>query len=244
MGTWVAIEARAPLATNMQAGLEAAMAAVDRVDKLMHPTRDGSDLSRISGAKPGTRIAVDAWTIAVLRQSAELNVLTHGLFDPCVAREPGRITDIDLHEPDAVTCNVPVAVDLGGIAKGFAVDQAIEALQAHECSAGLVNVGGDLRVFGAEPRLVHVRTSEDQAVQVDLVNAALAASGPRTSASPSEHLGHYLGTTGVTVEGQHVAVVAPQAMVADALCKCALLCASSVFIELLGQYSAQLIQRA
>ena len=50
-----------------------------------------------------------------------------------------------------------VAVDLGGIAKGFAVDRAIEVLRAQGISRALVNAGGDLAAFGPEPHLVHIR---------------------------------------------------------------------------------------
>jgi thiamine biosynthesis lipoprotein len=176
----------------------------------------------------------------VLRQSAELNLQTQGRFDPCIARESGRMSNIVLHEPDTVVCNASVAIDLGGIAKGFAIDRAIEALQEYGCTSGLVNAGGDLRVFGTRPQTILVRTSARDAVQVELVDAALAASGPRSSTSPSGHLGHYLGTTGASLEGRWVAIVAPQAMIADALCKCVLTCAPSMLGSLLQRYAARL----
>jgi FAD:protein FMN transferase len=240
MGTWVAIEARARLAADLESALQSAMSAVERIDLLMHPERAGSDLVRISGAKPGAPTIVDPWTFAVLTQSAQLNLQTHGLFDPCLAREQGRMPDIFLREPDIVICNAPVAIDLGGIAKGFAIDRAIEALQAR-CTSGLVNAGGDLRVFGAAPQLIEVRTASNEAAQFELVDSALAASAPRSAASPSGHLGFYLGTTGAPIKGRQVVVVAPQAMVADALCKCVLACAPAMLGALLKQHSARLL---
>jgi thiamine biosynthesis lipoprotein len=51
----------------------------------------------------------------------------------------------------------PVIVDLGGIAKGFAVDRAVEALRRCGVSSGFVNAGGDLRVFGDGARHALVR---------------------------------------------------------------------------------------
>ncbi len=45
--------------------------------------------------------------------------------------------------------------DLGGIAKGFAVDRAVKILKCAGRHAGIVNAGGDLRVFGLESELVH-----------------------------------------------------------------------------------------
>jgi FAD:protein FMN transferase len=245
MGTWVAIEARVPVSSDpaqaLEAALEAAIRAVERVDLLMHPTRAGSDLERISGAKPGAATRVDPWTFAVLQQSARLNLQTHGLFDPCLARASGRMPDIVLSEPDVVVCHAPVAVDLGGIAKGFAVDKAVEILRAHGCTAGLVNAGGDLRVFGGSLQTIHIRNPANEAIQVELVDAALAVSAARNSTSPTGHIGYYLGTIGATVEGRQVAIAAPQAMVADALCKCAIVCAPAMLSGLLQRYAARLL---
>jgi FAD:protein FMN transferase len=240
MGTWVAIEAQASQASDLDIALESAMSQVDRVDRLMHPTRHGSDLARISGANPGEPTVVDPWTFAVLRQAAQLNLQTGGLFDPCLASRVGRMPDLVLREPGIVECKAPLAVDLGGIAKGFAIDRAVEALLAHECVYGLVNAGGDLRVFGT-PHAIQVRTSSTEVLQVELVDAALAASAPRSTASPSGHLGYYLGTTGETIEGRQVAIVAPQAMVADALCKCVMFCPPAVLSTLLERYGARLL---
>jgi thiamine biosynthesis lipoprotein ApbE len=44
-------------------------------------------------------------------------------------------------------------VDLGGIAKGFAVDRAVKALKCAGLASGVVNAGGDLRVFGLKSEL-------------------------------------------------------------------------------------------
>ena len=48
-------------------------------------------------------------------------------------------------------------LDLGGIAKGFAVDQAIHALRRGGCSEAIVNAGGDLRRFGRTPHPIYLR---------------------------------------------------------------------------------------
>jgi len=44
--------------------------------------------------------------------------------------------------------HAPVHIDLGGIAKGYAVDRALMALRTAGCRGALVNAGGDLAVFG------------------------------------------------------------------------------------------------
>jgi thiamine biosynthesis lipoprotein len=48
-------------------------------------------------------------------------------------------------------------IDLGGIAKGFAVDRAVERLQKNKVTAGSVNAGGDIRIFGSMARTIHLR---------------------------------------------------------------------------------------
>lgn len=77
-----------------------------------------------------------------------------------------------------------VAVDLGGIAKGFAVDAAAEALRRHGVVDGLVNVGGDLVGLGSdvsgEPWLIGVRAPDDPeglAGTLEVTDAAVATSG-------------------------------------------------------------------
>ncbi len=72
-----------------------------------------------------------------------------------------------------------VKIDLGGIAKGFAVDRAVEALHRHRIAAGLVNAGGDLRVFGPRSHVIDVRDPRQpdrRICRVALCNAALASS--------------------------------------------------------------------
>jgi thiamine biosynthesis lipoprotein ApbE len=104
----------------------------------------------------------------------------------------------------------------------------------------MVNAGGDLRVFGAAPRTIHAVTVHGNFTAVELRDAALAASAPRNAASPSEHRGFYLGTSGASVDGHAVAIIAPSAAVADALCKCALVCAPAMLAKLLEIYGARL----
>ena len=75
-----------------------------------------------------------------------------------------------------------VKIDLGGIAKGFAVDCAVEALQGHGITDGLVNAGGDLRAFGPRSYAIDIRDPRQPGraiLRVALSNGALASSGGR-----------------------------------------------------------------
>jgi FAD:protein FMN transferase len=71
-----------------------------------------------------------------------------------------------------------LTIDLGGIAKGFAVDRAIETLRAHGLSSGVVNAGGDLAAFGPTPETICIRDPRDPRrllCQVALRDHALAS---------------------------------------------------------------------
>ena len=73
-----------------------------------------------------------------------------------------------------------VRIDLGGIAKGFAVDRAVDTLRARGVRCGLVNAGGDLAAFGPQPQTVHVRDPRDPRrlmCAITLREEALATSG-------------------------------------------------------------------
>src|SRR5215831_10833463 len=157
LGTFVAVEVEIGEGADASTAIEAAYCAIERVDRLMHPTRAGSDLERLATAPLGTATQVHPWTHAVLELARELNRQSAGAFDPCLPVAPGRMRDVLLADA-GVTCGARVAIDLGGIAKGFAVDRAVEALIDHGALAGMVNAGGDLRVFGIEARSIELRT--------------------------------------------------------------------------------------
>lgn len=58
----------------------------------------------------------------------------------------------------------PIRVTLDGIAKGYAVDQAVELLQQRGIEAGWINAGGDIRVFGDITTVIYQRRSTDKCV--------------------------------------------------------------------------------
>ncbi|HZF15465.1 MAG TPA: FAD:protein FMN transferase [Steroidobacteraceae bacterium] len=241
LGTLVAVEAGAPDDKVAQRALAAAFDAVDQVARLMHPVAVGSDAQQIACAALNRPLTIHPWTWQVLRLARELHTATQGLFDPCLAHAAGRMTALELGDDHTVICRAPAALDLGGIAKGFAVDRAVDALQAHGCRNGVVNAGGDLRVFGDLPQSVLLRTAAGSVAPLQLVNAALAVSAPRCETSPREHRGFYRGTTGESIEGRWVAVTAAEAAIADGLTKCALVCPAPMLESILESYGARLV---
>ena len=232
LGTWVAIEAKAGnpppgLATTAvaieQAAIEAAYAAITHVEQAMHPHRRGSDLARINAAPLHVPIEIQPDTWRVLQLARRLHEITGGVFDPCLPSRPGTLQDVELGAGPKLVCHAPVEIDLGGIAKGYAIDRAIEALIEHGCHAGLVNAGGDLRVFGAREESILLRGPDSSFHQLALENSALAVSDVDATDCPPEHQGYY-NRKGKTAAHRYAAVIARDAATADGLTKCALLC--------------------
>lgn len=237
LGTLVAIEAEADDGGISARGLEAAYRAVRCVEQLMHPTRNGSDVARLN-AFPRGLVTVHPWTFEVLELCVQLSRVSGGVFDPCLPASSGRMRDIELVGNGGVIVHTPVQLDLGGIAKGYAVDRAVEALRAEGCAGGMVNAGGDLAVFGPQPRRIVCRASEWGRV-IELHEAALATSVVCSAARPSEHRGHYHGVSGASALRGSVCVLASSAAAADALTKCLLWCDRAASEEMLARFAAR-----
>jgi thiamine biosynthesis lipoprotein len=222
MGTLVAIHATADTRQHALVGIDGAFAAIYRVERLMHPTRAGSDLLAIREAACGRPVTIHAWTWDVLMLSRRLHEATQGAFDPCLPESAGRLPDLEFAAPRRVVARAPLQIDLGGIAKGFAIDRAVTALRDSGCRSGLVNAGGDLAVFGDHACSVIIRDAAGCGGAVELRDAALASSEVCGTARPSEHRGYYHGASQRRILSGAVSVSAGSAAVADALTKCLL----------------------
>jgi FAD:protein FMN transferase len=238
LGTFVEI-AVAPCAVA-DAAIDAAFEAVARVHSLMSLHDSQSDVSRLN--RGGTSaVAVDALTFDVLAAAAELQRRSGGLFNIAVAPvlqslgllpgSPGRAQPLE----DAVELlpdrrvrlrRASARIDLGGIAKGFAVDRAVGALRERGVAVGLVNAGGDLYGFGPYAHKIDIRDPSDPAAvmsRIDVFNEALASTAGRVDPFCSRVVGDCAvidprhGEPVRTVRG--ASVRASSCMVADALTK-------------------------
>jgi thiamine biosynthesis lipoprotein len=204
LGTFVEIAvAGAPL-EGAEAAVEAAFSAVAKVHRLMSFHETDSDVSRLNCGAASHAVKVHDWTYQVLEAARDLYRRSGGMFDISVApalqrlgllssvpdlsarsrgeREQGAPAHdrIQLLPGNRVRfTDAPVKIDLGGIAKGFAVDCAVEALRGHGVAEGLVNAGGDLRGFGPRSDMIDIRDPrqpERPLCRVALGNAAVASS--------------------------------------------------------------------
>ena len=195
LGTFVEITARGHSEPELHAAIDRAFDVIARVDRQMSFHHPASDVSRINREAFQRKVKVDSWTWRVLQAAQKLSDESDGIFDITVARKlmqwhylprryrnvsEGNWRDIILEKNCTVRFRQRVIVDLGGIAKGFAVDRAVEALKRAGISSGVVNAGGDLRVFGLKSELVHLRHPAEPmrpAGAIKLRERALATSG-------------------------------------------------------------------
>jgi len=193
------------------AAVEAAFAAVQRVQERMSRFVAGSDVARFAALSVGRSLAIAPETADVLQAAAALQAASGGLFDITQGRAPHgwHCAGRRLHKRAAMA-----AFDLGGIAKGYAVDCAVQALQRGGCASGWVNAGGDLRAFGAIEVPVLLRDEATGGLRpfARLGDGAFATShlgaGRRSQA--------WAGGRGVQA---HASVAAPLCLWADALTK-------------------------
>jgi FAD:protein FMN transferase len=264
LGTFVEVGADGAEALAMEAAVEAAFAAVETVHRLMSFHEEGSDVSRLNRDAFKAPTEVHPWTYHVLEAALDLHSCSNGLFDiriapalqklgllPChggniqdVFRTMAVDSAIELCAGHRVRFHHPgIRIDLGGIAKGFAVDRAIDVLCGSVMPSGLVNAGGDLAAFGPKGLMVTIRdpSQPDRALcQVELRDAALASSGggfdPLQSLDAhSMVIDPASGEPVRAVTG--ASVRAPSCLLADALTKVVMLMAEAS-APLLRQYGA------
>lgn len=247
LGTLVAVEAAHDISASAAEAVVAAHEAIASVDRLLHPQNDGSDLARIRAAALHSPVAVDAFTWDLLEFAKRLHALTRGVFDPSLPSREGRLDDLELsgdQNAPHVVCRKPVALDFGGFAKGFAVDRAVDTLLTHGCESGLVNAGGDMRVFGAREHVALLRRPDRSYEELPLAASALAVSDVDAASRPPEHQGYYTRVAPLCLHQRYVAVRATTATVADALAKCLLLCPPATGRELLRTFKAECVSDA
>ncbi len=234
LGTLVEMRVEGLAEARAIAAIEAAFAEVAAVHRCMSFHEADSDLSRLHRANPGAVVEVDARTWTVLAAACALAEESNGRFDPAIAPHlvergvlptpaatraaaSGSWRDIELLPNSRVRRRQPVWIDLGGIAKGHAVDRALACLRATGASAASVNAGGDLARYGAAPERIALRHGDGGAApSIELGDAALATSvvAPRACAA------HVNPRTGRALRARRaVSVLAANCMIADALTK-------------------------
>ena len=175
-GTLVEVSVYGTPETQARQATAAVLARFDELHRSLHAWQP-SELSRLNAAlAKGERAAVTPELAAMLRDAQTLSSQSNDLFNPAIgglialwgfhadtpqARVPEtaaiaewvskqpRMADLSI-ESDAVSSSNPaVQLDLGGYAKGRALDDAVAILKAHGIANALVNIGGNVIALGA-----------------------------------------------------------------------------------------------
>lgn len=260
LGTLVAVRVEGRDRRMLERALSAAFAAVETVHALMSVHDPDSELSRLNRSAVAAPLRVTEHTWRVLQTAARISRASAGRFDVTVAptlrrwgylpdaavpvrRSSARWWDVRLEAGRQVRFARPLALDLGGIAKGYAVDLALEAAERHGAAFACVNAGGDIGVRGQGAERVWVRHPHAGAL-IDvgtLADGAIATSSAAASRRRREgrwvtpHVDPRSGRAGAAFAA--VSVRAPSCMLADALTKVVL--AGGDAAALLGAFAAQ-----
>lgn len=194
--------------TRVRDAIDAVMNEMRRIDRLMSPFIPASELSRINREAAARAIVIDRELFDLIRTSLQFSELTHGAFDITfssvgylydyragVKPTDAQVTQVlpninyrhialDPARSEIQFLRKGVRIDLGGIAKGYAVDRGIEVLRAHGIREGLVSAGGDSRVIGSRrgrPWMIGIRdprgAADKPAAMLPLQDAAISTSG-------------------------------------------------------------------
>ncbi len=231
--------------------LNAVMIEMERINQLMSPYIDTSELSKVNASAAITPVKISKELFDLLQLSAEISVLTSGAFDITFAsigylydyKTKKRPTQhqinallnaisykhvvLDDVELTVYFSHPDVKIDLGGIAKGHAVDTSIEKLKALGIKHALVTAGGDTKLIGdrlGKPWIVGIRdprNSDKQAVVIPLENTAMSTSGDyeRYFEEDGVRYHHILSpkTGGSSDEVQSVSIISDESVYNDAL---------------------------
>lgn len=240
--------------------IDAALAEIHKVDELMSDYKSNSEISEVNSDGFKRAVHLSQSTYEVLQRSIKFSKLTDGAFDVTVgplvdlfhsaekkqvaptkeqiARAKSKVGFEKLKLVDQ-NRTVKFAVegmrlDLGGIAKGYAVDKAVEAMQTSGAIGGMIDIGGDIRCFGAppegrnhwiigvqNPNLEKDTTRHDIVLKLKLTNGAVATSGDYQQfvLIEGKRYSHIIDRkTGTSTEGlSSVTIIADNATDADAL---------------------------
>ena len=207
MGTAVNVELWHNDEKQGRALIHAVMDEMRRIDQLMSSYKPDSELSHVNADAAAQAVTVSGELYSLIEQSLRYSDITGGAFDITYAsagqyydyrtgRKPDnqqlaealpaisyRHVRLDAAHSSVEFTQAGVRIDLGGIAKGYAVDRCIAMLQAAGIRNALVTAGGDTRVIGKHwdhPWMIGVRDPRNHdgiVTRIPLEDAAISTSG-------------------------------------------------------------------
>jgi thiamine biosynthesis lipoprotein len=244
MGVPVRILLYAPSSKVAEKAAKDAFASFQSLNDIMSDYDSESELSLLHESRGNTRVSDDLF--AVLKAAKHYCTISEGAFDITVgpmvrlwrrsrrmqelpkeqyiaqAKElvGNHLWELDEKNQSVRLLKAGMKLDLGGIAKGYAIDKAFEIIQKHGITSQLVDAGGDFRIGDPPPGTEGWKIAKDNET-VLLKNTAMATSGGRFQFVEIDGVryAHIVDPkTGFGMTGlETVHVTAPTAMEADAL---------------------------
>jgi FAD:protein FMN transferase len=207
MGTRMVVEVWTDTTEQGNQAIDAVLAEMTRLDEAMSTYKSTSEVSKVNAEAARHPVKITKELFDLLTTSVDFSRITHGAFDITYA-SVGFMYDFRAHEKPTeqqIKAALPavnykhllldakqhtikftqpgVRIDLGGIAKGYAVDRGITLLQARGITHGLVTAGGDTRIIGdrfGKPWIIGIKHPDDQSkviAKIPLADTALSTSG-------------------------------------------------------------------
>ena len=240
--------------------IESAFTQINKVDDLMSDYKSDSEISSVNrdGFKKAFQLSQS--TYEVLQRSIEFSKRTDGAFDVTVGPlvelfRKAKKKQVLPNQDEIAAAKSKVGfeklkldgrnrtlqftvegmqLDVGGIAKGYAVDKTVETMQTHGAIGGMVDLGGDIRCFGApfkgrdhwviglqNPNIVEDSAGSGVLLKLKITNGAIATSGDYQQfiIIEGKRRSHIIDRkTGTSTEGlSSVTIIADNATNADAL---------------------------
>lgn len=249
------VQARIVLfAPDSTAARRAAVAAFDRIadlDQIMSDYRRDSELMQLCGRAGSGPVAVSRDLFDVLTLSTQLSEQSGGAFDVTIgpvvrlwreARRLGRLPDpailadarsragpnlmkLDPEQQSVELVAAGMQLDLGGIAKGYAADEALAVIETHGVESALIEFGGDVVASGPPPGrdgwAVTASLADQQHRDMTIENQALSTSGDTQQFVEIDGIrySHVVDPrTGIGLTSRAAAtVIAPKGVLSDAL---------------------------
>jgi thiamine biosynthesis lipoprotein len=253
MGTAIRVELWCDERDKGDSAAAAVMAEMHRIDRLLSPYRADSELSLINRDAAQRAVPVSAETMRLLVRAAHFSGLSGGAFDITYA-SLGHLFDyrLGIRPNDAAAlrgreaigwhhlvldaksgtvrfAREGVRIDLGGFAKGHAVDNCVAILQQHGIGQAIVSAGGDSRVLGdrrGRPWTIAIRDprhSDGVVAVLPLEDVSISTSGDyeRYFEEDGVRFHHLIDPhTGASPSGvRSVTILAPDGLTSEALSK-------------------------
>lgn len=241
LGTYVEITAHTysdhPIAyRDLKYCIERAFSTIQDLHRRFNFYNENSELSHLNRLAHLDPLAISLELKRLLLVAHEIQCHSGGLFNCGIGQYAlrlekyrhrfGDLTDLQFLSHNRVYASRPLCLNLGGIAKGYAVDCAVDILLKQGVAAGCVNAGGDLRVFGHQAQKIHLRIPHKSHALIELgelQNGAVASSANyfcRHISTQSLDQGIFHPQQQLPNNSPHsYSVIAPQCVHADALTK-------------------------